>query len=350
MKIDVKDITLQNDRLWKQIKLTNDQGMTVSFLNFGGIITEIIVPDKVGNKENVVLAYKDFEQYLTNPGYLGALIGRVAGRIEGATFELDGETYNVETNEGRNNLHGGENGFHNRLWKVDTYQQKETVCAKLTCTSQDGEGGFPGNIEVEVTYTLNNENQFIIEYAYRTDQNTPVTLTNHTYFNLGGNAKYMLHSHELMINSGKFIELDEQLIPTGKLLEVDGTSFDFRGFCKLKSGFHRRYQQNKVANGGYDHYFIFDNDKRGIVAVKDALSGRMLSVETDQPGVVVYTSNNLPEGLKLKEGKTSKYLGLCLETQGSPASLHHKELPSIICKEGEVIRKRTTFRFGLMND
>lgn len=346
MEIKTIQIKLQ-DRSWEQISLVNDNGMVVTFMEFGGIITEIIVPDRDGKKENVVLAYKDPEQYLTNPGYLGALIGRVAGRVQGAAFEIEDKVYHLDANEGDNNLHGGETGFHHVLWNIDTFVRDSELGAKLTYRSKAGEEGFPGNLDVEVTYTVNNNNQFVIDYRYVSDQKTPVTLTNHTYFNLSGAAKHTIHNQELKIDSNCFLELDNQLIPTGRLIEVEDTSFDFRKLSRLDRGFHYDYFQNKVANGGYDHYFLFNDEKHGSAVMRDESSGRILIVETNQPGVVMYTSNNLPEGLELTEGKTDKYFGVCLETQGSPASLHHANLPSILCEAGEKMHKQTTFTFEI---
>lgn len=347
MNIDIEEVKPTLDKSWEKVTLMNDNGMMVSFLNYGGIITDIRVPDKNGNVENVVLAYQDYEKYLTNPGFLGAIIGRVAGRIQGASFELDGKTYKVDSNEGANNLHGGSNGFQQALWDVETFETNDEVWAKLSHVSPDGEGGFPGNVEAEVLYTLNNQNQFIINYTFYTDKKTPVTLTNHAYFNLSGNAKNTIEHHEVTLNSSQFVELDEELIPTGKILNVEGTTFDFRNGQKLESGIHSESHQNKIVGNGYDHYFIFDQEEENMIFVKNDESGRTLSVQTNQPSVVMYTSNNLEEGLQLTEGTTRKYLGLCLETQASPASLHHKGFPSIIREEGEVNKTQTIFTFGV---
>ncbi|MFD1848592.1 aldose epimerase family protein [Oceanobacillus bengalensis] len=347
MKIDIKEVKPTNDQVWKKATLMNDHGMTVSLLNYGGIITEILVPDKDGKTENVVLAYKNLEQYLTNPGYLGAIVGRVAGRIPGAAFELNGKTYQLESNEDEHCLHGGANGFNHALWEIEPKALSDEVMVKLIHKSADGEGGFPGNVEAEVTYTLNNQNQLIINYTAYTDQMTPLTLTNHTYFNLSGDTKSTINRHEVTMDSEQFVELDEELIPTGKLLNVQGTTFDFRNGRRLEDGFNDDFIQNQVAGCGYDHYFIFANEKEEKAIVKDENSGRKLTIKTNQPGVVMYTSNNLVEGLELTEGVTKKYLGLCLETQGSPASLHHKGFPNIIREEGEVNKTQTIFSFGV---
>jgi len=347
MKIDTQDIQVKESGIWKKVTLTNNNGVVVSFLNYGGIITEILAPDKHGNLENIVLAYQDYNQYISNPGFLGALIGRVAGRISGASFELDGKTYHLEANEGEHTLHGGPNGFNQVLWDVETFEFNNEVYARLTYTSPDGEGGFPGNVEAVVTYTLNNDNQFIINYVTNADQKTPVTLTNHAYFNLSGNAKSTLHQHEVTLDSSQFVELDGELIPTGKILDVEGTVFDFRKGRLLKDGFNPDAIQNRIVGDGYDHYFLFDQERDVQAIVKEKTSGRILTVKTSQPGVVMYTSNNLDEGLELTAGVTEQYLGLCLETQGSPASLHHDGFPNIIQEAGEVHTTQTVFSFGV---
>lgn len=347
MNIYTQEIRPALDKTWKKIILTNNRGMTVSFLNYGGIITEISVPDRNGNMENVVLAYGDHETYLSNPGFFGAIIGRVAGRVQGASFKIDGTTYNIEANEGRHSLHGGSTGFQQAIWNVETFETNDEVYAKLSHVSPDGEGGFPGNVEAEVMYTLNNKNQFIISYTFHTDKKTPLTLTNHTYFNLSGNAKNTINNHEVTLNSSQFVELDEELIPTGKILNVEGSTFDFRNGQNLENGIQSDSDQNKIVGNGYDHFFIFDKEVENMIFVKEEESGRTLSVQTNQPGVVMYTGNHLEEGLPLTENKTRKYLGLCLETQGSPASLHHIGFPSIIREDGEVNKTQTIFTFGL---
>lgn len=343
MNIETKNV--MDD--WKLFTLTNSQGMKVSFLNYGGIITEILVPNKNGTFENVVLSFKDYEDYKDNSNYFGAITGRVAGRIEGASFTIDGEDYSVEANEGANHLHGGSVGFHQVLWEGEPFQTNDTIGVKLTHTSPDGEGGYPGNLDVSVTYTLNNANEFSIHYEANSDQTTPLTITNHSYFNLSGNLVDTIKNHHVTMDSDQFVELDQDLIPTGKLIDVENTTFDFRQGRKIADGVQSTYEQNKVADNGYDHYFIFNQKKEDNVVVTDESSGRTLTVQTDQPGIVMYTSNMLDETLDLTERKSTPYLGVCLETQGSPASLHHKGFPDIILKANEKYEKETVFSFGV---
>lgn len=331
---------------WKCFTLTNDHGMTVSLLNFGGIITKIITPDKDGKLENVVLGYKNLEDYQTNPNFFGALIGRVAGRIPNSSFIMDGKTYNVDANEGNHHLHGGVHGFNNVIWNAETFSTDETVGVRLTHTSPDGEGGYPGTIHATVTYTLTNHNELVLDYQATTDVTTAFTLTNHTYFNLTGDLKHNITDHEVKIASDTFVELDEELIPTGKPLRVDHTPFDFQKGAKLKEGIHSDHRQNQIVGNGYDHYFIF-NQSAETVHVSEKNSGRTLSLTTDQPGMVMYTGNSLDKGIALAEGPATKHLGVCFETQGSPASLEYEGFPEIRLEAGEEYRKRTVFAFGI---
>lgn len=219
MNIETKDVL----GMWKEYTLTNDLGMSVSVLDYGGIITKIIVPDRNGNRENVVLGYKNYQDYNQNSNYFGALIGRVGGRIQGASFELGNKTYNLAANNGNNHLHGGPEGFHQVIWEVAPFLTEEAVGLSLTHKSMDGEGGYPGNIDVTVTYTLTNENELDLNYLASSDQTSPITLTNHTYFNLSGSLKNTVHEHRVAIDSSKFVELDKELIPTGNLIHVEGT-------------------------------------------------------------------------------------------------------------------------------
>ncbi|WP_106496496.1 aldose epimerase family protein [Lentibacillus sp. Marseille-P4043] len=332
---------------WTEYTLTNDNGMAVSILNYGGIITKIIVPDKDGTMENVVLSYDDYADYEENPHFFGALIGPVAGRIQHASFHLEGGTYKLEKNEGSHHLHGGSNGFHHKIWDAETFQTNDSVGLKLAHASKDRENGYPGNREVTVTYTLNNANELSLDYWASTDQTTAMALTNHSYFNLTGNLKKPVHNHHVTFASDWIVELDHELIPTGKLMETSETSFAFHNGRMLGDGFQSDSIQHHIAGNGYDHYFLFNTE--GNVIVNEANSGRVMTVKTDQPGMVMYTANGLDDGLRLSEGLSQKHLGVCFETQASPASLHHKGFPSVLLHAGEEYKKRTVFSFGVGN-
>ena len=332
---------------WKLFVLRNDNGMEVHVLNVGAVITKVLVPDKNGKFENVVLGYKNYEDYEMDSNYLGAIIGRVSGRIKGAQFSLNGKLYELEMNDGLNHLHGGSYGFHQVMWQGVTFESNDGVGVTLSYLSCGGENGYPGNVKVDVTYTLTNDNELIMDYWAHTDETTPLTLTNHSYFNLTGNLRDTVHEHHVIINSSQFLELNESLIPTGKLINVENTPFDFRNGRKLSDGITSGDGQTKIAGGGFDHYFIYDHQSREKVLISEESSGRTLTIETNQPGMIMYTSNNLEEGWELAEGLSKKYMGVCFETQASPISLHAKGFPSVILREGDKYQKRTIFRFGV---
>lgn len=347
LTINYVSLSITPDQDWTVYTLTNDSGMSVEFLNYGGIITKILAPDREGNLENLVLGFGDYKDYLENPPYLGALIGKVAGRIQGAAFELNGETYPLAQNNGVNHLHGGPNGLHQVIWEGEPFQTSDEIGVVFTYTSPNGSGGYPGTVDLKITYTLTNDNVFKIHYWAESDQDTVLTLTNHTYFNLSGNLKETIDTHNVTMASSKFVELDSELIPTGKLLNVEGTPFDFRNGRVIKDGIDSTYSQNLVASHGYDHYFILDDPAQSAIQVEEPTSGRQLIIETDQPGLVLYTGNTLGNELELNERLSCNYLGLCFETQSSPASLHHDGFPSILLKKGETYNTLTTFKFTI---
>ncbi|WP_067842209.1 aldose epimerase family protein [Amphibacillus sediminis] len=330
---------------WTEYSLINDHGMTVKFLNYGGIITTITAPDRDNHFENVVIGFDNYQDYLNNENYFGALIGRVAGRIQQGHFMLNGQSCQLPKNEGENHLHGGPAGLDKVVWQVELFDTATSAGAILSHTSNDGEGGYPGTVKLKVCYRLTNDNQFMIDYEAVSDQDTVLTLTNHSYFNLSGDLKDNILNHEVKMDSSQFVELDHDLIPTGKILSVTNTVFDFRNGRKIVDGVDSTDQQNIYAKNGYDHFFIFDHQNEEQVVVTEPISGRMLTVKTDQPGMVMYTSNGLDHTLALKERQSEKYLGVCLETQSSPASLEHTGFPSIYLPADELYRQSTTFSF-----
>lgn len=328
-----------NDSQVKEFKLKNKNGMEVSFLNYGCIITKILVPDRDGNVENVVLGYTSAEQYADNPWYLGAVIGRFAGRIGGGSFELDGKTYTLEQNDGTNHLHGGKSGFDRVIW------QSEYVAdgVRFTHESPDGEGGYPGTLKLAVTYTLNDKNEFAIQYEAVSDAPTLLNMTNHTYFNLSGGLKRDITGHHLQMDSDQYAELNDQLLPTGVLQPVDGTTFDFRRGQTIQAGTTSQDPQNKLAGGGYDHPFML-NERRSIV-LSEEQSGRVLTIKTNQDCVVLYTGTQITEGVELEGGKSFKYAGLCLETQALPDSIHHPHFPQSKLEANERYEAETIYTF-----
>ncbi|MFD0826191.1 aldose epimerase family protein [Neobacillus sp. M.A.Huq-85] len=325
--------------------LVNDSGMSVSCLNYGCVITKIMVPDRNGTIENVVLGFDNFNDYLEWSPYFGAVVGRVAGRIKDARFELDGKEYLLAKNEGANHLHGGQKGLNSVIWQAEKLEKDQAIGIKFFYHSPDGEEGYPGNLGTAVTYLLTNNNELQITFEARTDQKTLVNLTNHSYFNLSGHIKRDITEHILQLDSHHFLELGPDLIPTGKMIETAGTPFDFSQGRKLRDGMGSTYDQNVLVGNGYDHPLIFSKEGENNVLLKDEGSGRALEVTTDQPCVVLYTGNFLEGPYSISGVSARDYLGVCLETQGFPDAIHHPAFPSIILNPEEVYFGKTTYRF-----
>lgn len=333
---------------WNLYTLENEHGMSVKILDYGGIVTEINVPNRDGIFENIVLAQKDITDYKTNPTYIGSIVGPVAGRVKNAAFNLDGKNYPLTKNNGDFHLHGGPNGLHQVIWESTPFETAESVGVKLTTSRLDGTDGYPGNIDLTVMYTLTNDNELILNYDATTDQATPLSLTNHSYFNLSGNLSELIHQHEVTMNAPTTLELDDKLIPTGNVLPVANTPLDFSNGRKLVDGIESDFYQTVLADNGYDHYFLFDKtEETSTIDVKEPTSGRKMTVKTTQPAVVIYTANTLVSGFNLKGGKSKPYIGVCFETQGCPEALETEELTSIIFTPDKPYKERTSFTFGI---
>ncbi|HLR03177.1 MAG TPA: aldose epimerase family protein [Virgibacillus sp.] len=345
MHIECKRLT----DTWKQYTLTNDNHMHVTILNYGGIITDITVPDQNGVYENVVLGYKHIDDYADNPNFFGALIGRVAGRIQNASFPIGNQTIDLDANEGNNHLHGGADGFDHVMWNDESFQNDTGVGVILTHSSHGEASGYPGNVDVSVTYTLTNDNKLIIDYHATTDQTTPFSLTNHSYFNLSGNLKETVHNHDVTLDSSRFLPVDEDLIPTGECKNVTGTPFDFRQGKKISTGIDSTSEQNLRVGNGYDHYFLLDAKREDHIVVKESKSGRVLRIQTNQPGFTMYTANGLANDCLLKERQSDKHLGVCFETHAPSAALNHEGLSDILLTPDETYRKQTVFTFDVQN-
>ncbi|KHF39114.1 aldose epimerase family protein [Halalkalibacter okhensis] len=327
--------------------LSNSKGMEMTCLTYGGIITKLLTPDREGKREDVVLGFDRVEDYERNSPYFGAIVGRFAGRIRGAAFELEGKSYQLLKNDGENHLHGGKVGFSHVIWEAETFEEQDRVGVALHYVSQDGEEGYPGNLNVTVTYTLTEENELLVDYAATTDQTTIVNLTNHTYFNLSGDLKEDILDHELTIKSDEFLQLKSDLMPTGEKIRVDGTPFDFNNGKQIKEGATSVYEQNVLAGRGYDHPFMLNTNNDREIMLKDEKSGRVLMIETDEPCVVLYTGTQIEDTYKVKGVQARKYLGLCLETQGAPDSINQPQFPSPILRAGERYESRTRYVFGV---
>nr|WP_288837700.1 aldose epimerase family protein [uncultured Flavobacterium sp.] len=330
-------------------KLKNQKGMEVDIMTYGGIITSLKVPNKAGVSEEVVIGFNNFEQYTKDNPYFGALIGRYGNRIAKGKFTLDGKEYQLATNNGKNALHGGPEGFHRRIWTVEEAKGGNAAVLKLKYISKDMEEGYPGNLTVFVTYTLNNDNSLDVLYEATTDKKTVVNLTQHSYFNLSGDFTKTILNNEITIDADKLVPVDADLIPTGKLDDVTNTPFDFR---KPKAiGKDIEVANDQLKKGlGYDHCWVLNNQDKGFrfaASAYDPTSGRLLEVYTDQPGIQLYTGNFLDGTLPTRDGKTYAHrTGLCLETQHYPDSPNQKDFPTTVLNPGENYKTKTSFKFS----
>jgi aldose 1-epimerase len=342
MKVLREEFAKKDDQSISCYTIVNDSGLEISCINYGCIITMILAPDRVGKFENVVLGYDSLEDYEKGTAYFGAVIGRVAGRIKGASFDLDGETFRLPKNSNGNSLHGGSKSFDKVIWDGAPFESEKEAGVKFTYTSADGEEGYPGEVALTVTYTLNNENEFIISYNGKATKKTILTMTNHSYFNLSGDGKEDILRHSLTLKSDAFLELDEELMPTGTLLDVEGTHFDFRNGRLIQTGANSDHPQNVLAGNGYDHPFLLKSNHDEEIVLKDGNSGRTLTIETDEPAVVVYSGTQLSPDVQ-----SNKYMGICLETQGVPDAIHHPQFPSIVLDKDQEYSTSTKYRFGV---
>ena len=334
-----------NGREVTAVTIKNSHGMTLTCLNYGGIITKILVPDASGKVENVVLGFDTVEEYEKYSPYFGAVVGRVAGRIKGGAFTLNGKTYQVTKNENGNHLHGGHRGFSHVFWDMETAEDDHSASVAFFYQSPDGEEGYPGNLQMKMVYTLDDDNRFTIRYHGVSDETTLVNVTNHTYFNLSGNLIRDVLGHTLEMKSHRFLELDRSLLPTGQILAVEDTPFDFRSGRRVEDGVRSTHEQNLIASRGYDHPFLLDRHFDREIVLTDPESGRQLIVETDQPCVVLYTGNQLGDDFMIRGVQARKYLGLCLETQGLPDAVHHPHFPSVVLEKGGTYQAKTIYTF-----
>jgi aldose 1-epimerase len=323
--------------------LANPSGMEVSIINYGGTITGIITPDKSGNKGNVVLSFDSLSGYLQkgNP-YFGSLIGRYGNRIANGKFSLDGKEYTLAGNNDGNSLHGGNKGFDKVIWQAEKLAGDSSL--QLIYLSKDGEEGYPGNLSVKVIYTLTSANELKIEYSATTDKATPVNLTNHAYFNLSAGKDSTILGHELIINADKYTEVNDKLIPTGNLPDVNGGPMDFTSAKVIG-------KEIGQVKGGYDHNWVLNkkgNDPAKAAELYDQASGRSMEVWTTEPGIQFYSGNFLDGTLTNTRGgaKYIKHAGLCLETQHYPDSPNQPSFPSTILKPGETYSQSTVYKFA----
>jgi aldose 1-epimerase len=330
--------------------LTNAHGTEVRVMDYGGIIVSLRTRDRTGALGDIVLGFDSLSGYLRSSPYFGALVGRYANRIAHGRFSLDGADYTLAVNNGPNALHGGLVGFDKVLWRGETRQDSSGVGLVLRYTSKDGEEGYPGTLNVQVTYALTDRDELSVEYLATTDKATPVNLTQHSYFNLDGEGSGDVLGHVVTIHADRFVPVDPTLIPTGLLTPVDGTPFDLRRGSAL--GAHIGDPDAQLTNaGGYDHTFVLNRAGPGLVPaahVTEPTSGRTLDVATTEPGIQLYTGNFLDGTLFGKHGHIyGRRTGFCLETQHFPDSPNQPGFPSTILRPGTEFRSRTVYAFGV---
>ena len=336
--------------------LKSDDGAEVAITTYGGIITSWTAPDRAGKQEDIVLGFSDLAGY-TNPGYLkagpyfGALIGRYGNRIGKARFSLEGVEYKLAANDGPNNLHGGLRGFDKRVWDGADEAAGDHAVLTLEYVSAAGEEGFPGKLSTTVVYTLQPGGVLKLDYSATTDKTTIVNMTQHTYFNLGGEGSGDILDTEIEINAGRFTPVDSNLITTGELREVAGTPFDFRQATAIGARVDRADQQLECG-GGYDHNWVIDrgSDEGLVLAARahDPVTGRVLEVFTTEPGVQLYSGNHLDGSIVGKGGKPyGRRSGFCLETQHYPDSPNKPGFPSVTLDRGDTYKTTTVFKFSV---
>lgn len=330
--------------------LTNSSGTEVKITNYGATITALKVVDREGNFEDVVLGFDNLEGYLQQGvPYFGAIVGRYGNRIANAKFTLDGQTYQLAANNGPNHLHGGEKGYDKVVWKAEEVTSAEGAAVKLSYLSKDGEEGYPGNLNIDVTYTLTNDDELKIDYKATTDKATVVNLTNHAYFNLSGNLGEPILDHMVMINADRMVPVNDQLIPTGNLKPVAGTPFDFTQPTRVGARIDTLEEQ--ITRGkGYDHCWVL-NGQPGTMSlaatVHEPTSGRFMEVFTTEPGIQFYTGNFLDGSLSGKDVTYKHRTGFCLETEHYPDSPNQPSFPSVVLRPGETYQTQTTYKFSV---
>lgn len=335
--------------------LTNTNGMQVEIMNYGGIILSLKVPDRDGEMEDVVLGYDTLAEYEAENPYFGALIGRYGNRIAKGRFMLDGEEYTLATNNAPNHLHGGDRGFDKVVWQARSSGRLSdgNPTLWLSYVSEDGEEGYPGTLSSEVRYELTPSNELVIHYRAKTDAPTPVNLTQHSYFNLSGNARRDILDHKLLINSDRYTPVDATLIPTGELAPVEGTPFDFREAKAIGLEIGDDDQQLEFGLG-YDHNWVLNQQVPGemgyVATLTDPESGRVLEIMSTEPGLQFYSGNFLDNSLTGKGGVTYAHRwGLCLETQHFPDSPNQPDFPSTILRPGDTYETTTVWTFSVLD-
>jgi aldose 1-epimerase len=335
----------------EQFTLTNAHGIEVRAISFGAIITSLRTPDRGGAFGDIVYGYDSLGAYVKDSSYFGAVVGRFANRIAHARFALGGRTYSLAANDGANALHGGRRGFNKVLWRGMSFRRGDTVGVVFRYTSPDGEEGYPGTLQATVSYGLTPSDELVIDYGATTDKPTPVNLSQHSYWNLHGDGTGTILDHQLTIDASGFTPVDSTLIPTGTVMPVAGTPFDFRTPTSIGARIDAKDTQLRFGRG-YDHNWVLNRGAASglvhAVRVVDPTSGRTLDIATTEPGLQFYSGNFLNGSIRGKGGRAYPYRGaIVLETQHFPDSPNHSAFPPAILRPGGTLRSRTVLSFGV---
>ena len=342
---------LDDGTVIEAVTLTNANGVSARVMTLGAVLQSLEVPDREGRSADIVLGYDTPAEYLANPQYFGATVGRYANRIAAGKFTLDGKGYTLATNDGPNHLHGGPLGFDKRVWRIVSVESGPSASVTLGYRSPDGEEGYPGNLDVTATYTLDEQNQLTIEYRATTDAPTIVNVTNHSYFNLGGASGHETAlDHVLTLHADRFTPVDKTLIPTGEVRPVAGTPFDFRQPTAIGARVRDAGDEQLRIGLGYDHNFVVDGEAgalRPAVRLEDPQSGRVMELLTTAPGVQFYSGNFLDATAIGKGGQMYRQGdGLCFEPQVFPDSPNQESFPSSRLDPGQTYRNTMVLRFS----
>jgi aldose 1-epimerase len=332
------------------LTLRNRNGMEMRATAFGARIVSLYVPDRSGRLADIVLGYDSLREYQADDAYFGAIVGRVANRTENASFELDGVRYELLRNHGPHHLHGGPRGFSSLLWKVGRSEDHGAASLVFRYTSHDGDQGYPGNVRIQVTYSLTNDDCLVFDYRAVSDRPTPINITQHSYFNLAGHGTGDVSDHRLTVNASRFTAVDSSLIPTGDIRFVESTPLDFRNGARLGAVIDDTHEQIRNARG-LDHNLVPDRPEGSrelfhAVRLYEATGGRTMDVLTTEPGLQVYSGNFLDGRLGKEGARYLHHAGLCLETQHYPNSPNCESFPSIILRPGMTYHSRTVLRFS----
>jgi aldose 1-epimerase len=337
---------LPDNREVSQYTIKNGAGLTAKVINYGATITSLQVPDRAGKMDDIVLGYDSLQGYMDGTAYFGAIVGRYGNRIGKGQFQLEGKQFQVTVNDGANHLHGGKTGFNKVLWHVNGTSSSSI---ELQYFSRDGEEGYPGTVTLKVKYTLTDKNELRIDYEGTADRTTVLNPTQHSYFNLSGSFTNTILDHQLMLCADQFTPVDQGLIPTGQLVNVENTPMDFRKPVAIGARINDSYEQ-LLFGKGYDHNWVLRGGPgrvREAAELYEPASGRLMTVYTDQPGIQFYSGNFLDGTARGKGGISyQRRTGLCLETQAFPDTPNKPQFPQVTLRPGEVYRQTTMYQFS----